>query len=189
MPKGISGSPRWTDVKRKLNCWDRAELLGLVKELFDHSADTRAFLAARLMRGSLGAAVLVPYQQRITDAFYTKAGWPKPKLGLADARKAVRDYRKATADPAGTLDLMLTYLETGTRFTNEFGDIDEPFYNSLCSVLAEAARILEGDQGPDLYPLFSQRLLELADQAGDLGWGYGDEVTATVGALVQKYPQ
>ncbi len=189
MRKVTSGSPRWTEVKRKLSSWGRPELLGLVKELFDHSADTRAFLAARLLQDSMGEVVLEPYRERIVGAFYTRTGWPKPKLGLADARKAIRDYRKATADVAGTLDLMLTYVETGTRFTNEFGDIDEPFYNSLCSVLAEATRILEGGQGPDLYPPFRQRLLDLADQAGDVGWGYGDEVTDTVGALVQRYPQ
>jgi len=35
---------------------------------------------------------------------------------------------------------MLTYVENGTQFTREYGDIDEPFYNSLDSVLAELAR-------------------------------------------------
>lgn len=63
---------------------------------------------------------------------------------------------------------MLACLEAGARFTLEFGDIDEPFYNSLCSVLAEVARILEGAQGPDLYGQCRPRLPDLADQAGDL---------------------
>jgi len=30
---------------------------------------------------------------------------------------------------------MLHYVETGTEFTNTYGDIDEPFYNSLISML------------------------------------------------------
>jgi len=30
-------------------------------------------------------------------------------------------YRKATGNLAGTLDLMLTYVENGTEFTRQFG--------------------------------------------------------------------
>jgi hypothetical protein len=38
---------------------------------------------------------------------------------------------------ARTIDLMLTYVENGTQFTREFGDINEAYYNSLESVLHE----------------------------------------------------
>jgi hypothetical protein len=31
----------------------------------------------------------------------------------------------------GTLDLMLTFVEMGTQFTAQYGDIDEPFYEGL----------------------------------------------------------
>jgi hypothetical protein len=180
-------SPHWTDVKRKLNSWGRPEFLGLVKELFEQSAETRSYLAARLLQDSLGEVVLRPYRQRMIDAFYTKVGWPRSKLGLADARKAIRDYRRATSDISGTLELMLTYIETGTQFTLEFGDMEETFYNSLCSVLAETARILDSDQAVNLYGQFRQRLLDLARRAGDLGWGYGDEVVDTISALEERH--
>jgi hypothetical protein len=35
---------------------------------------------------------------------------------------------------------MLIFVETGTQFTSQFGDIDAPFYNSLSSVLHERAK-------------------------------------------------
>ena len=60
--------------------------------------------------------------ERIERAFYTRSG--RPQLKLADGRKAIREYQTATADPVGTLELMLTFVETGTRFTRNFGDIE-----------------------------------------------------------------
>ena len=162
-------------------------MLGLMKELFDHSTDNRSFLAARLLQVSMGDAVLEPYRKRIAEAFYSRTGWPRTKLGLADARKAIHDYRRATSDITGSMDLMLTYVEMGTHFALEYGDLGEPCFSSLASVLEEVNRTLQQDQESTLYDQFSQRLLNLADKARDLGWGYGDRVVETVSALMQRH--
>ena len=66
------------------------------------------------------------------------------KLKLGEARKAIRDYRKATGDLSGTAELLMTYVENGTRFTREFGDIDERFYSSVESALDELAASYAG---------------------------------------------
>jgi hypothetical protein len=58
------------------------------------------------------------------------------------ARKAITDYRRATKDIPGTLNLMLTYVEQGTRFTSEYGDFEESFYNSMESVFSEATKLV-----------------------------------------------
>ena len=58
------------------------------------------------------------------------------------ARKVITDFRRATKDISGTLNLMLTYVVQGTRFTSEYGDIEESFYNSMESVLSEAAKLV-----------------------------------------------
>lgn len=180
-------SPRWTEVKQELNSWGQRELLGLVKELFAQSAENRSFLAARLLRESLGDEILEPYRKRIFGAFYSRTGWPRANLGLWDARKAIRDYRKATSDINGSLDLMLTYVEIGTGFALEFGDLGEACYNSLCSALEEFKSTLQNDQDSKLYGQFSQRLFDLADKAKDLGWGYGDRVVEAVSSSSKRH--
>ena len=123
--------------------------------------------------------MLQPYRERIERAFYTRSG--RPQLKLSEGRKAIREYQAATEDPAGSLELMMTFVETGTYFTREFGDIDEPFYNNLSSVLHEMDKILKSEQGPELYQGIRERLLELPNLAGRIGWGYGDEIRETVG--------
>jgi hypothetical protein len=99
---------------------------------------------------------------------------------METAAQSVDDYRQLTGDILGTLDLMLTYVESGTRFTADFGDIDDPFYDALETMLVAFGDLLLAN--PQLYEQadFSLRLPHLASKAGWMGWGYGDYVTAKV---------
>ena len=132
-----STSVKWPQIKSVLVSLDKPELVALLKDLFDHSIESRAFLSARFLAGGVPVAILDKYRKRVVEQFLPKRGFGK--LDLRAARRTIRDYRKATSDLAGTVDLMLTYVESGTDFTNQFGDINESFYNSLESVLDEVA--------------------------------------------------
>ena len=173
-------------MKAQLKHWDKAKLMGLMRDLFDHAQGNRDFLAARLLRDSIGEQALAPYLERIESAFYRKNGWPANRLNLKDARSAIREYQRATSDPAGTLELMLVHVETGTKFTCEFGDITEAFYDSLCSTLDEIQKLLTREDGRPLYEPVRNRLADLARQADGIGWGYGDYVSEVVEELGQK---
>ena len=80
------------------------------------------------------------YRRTIIEQFYPSRGFGK--LKLAEARKAIRDYRRATGNLTGTIDLLLTYVENGTQFTRQFGDVSEAYYDSLESVLHEMTQLL-----------------------------------------------
>jgi len=181
------GEVKWSDIKRPLQSLKEADLQALIQGLFKLSVENRAFLAAHLLGASASQTLLQPYRERIERAFYTRGG--KPQLNLADGRKAIREYQAATSDPAGSLELMLTFVETGTQFTCEFGDIDEPFYNSLSSVLGEMDRILSDEQGRELYEGIRERVVELPNLADRIGWGYGDEVRGTVAEWESRYAE
>ena len=124
------------------------------------------------------------YRRRVIEPFYPARGEAKLKLG--EARKAIREYRKATGDPGGTAELLMTYVENGTGFTREYGDIDERFYNSLESALNELAGLLRG-QAREMYPSLSDRLSKVALVAGGIGWGYGDHVLEVVEDLKDEF--
>ena len=157
--------------------WSKPALIALVKDLHDASPDNRDFLLARFQAEDDAGAALEKYRHKIVEQFFPSRG--DGKLKLAEARKAIRDYRKATGNLTGTIDLMLTYVENGTEFTHEFGDINEFFYNSLESVLNEMSQLLMCD-GPELYPRFRERIRRLATHADGIGWGYGDAVRGQV---------
>lgn len=170
----------WSAVKGLLKKWEAAQLTALIKDLYDHSGDNRTFLDARLQTD--GGDALESYRNRIVEQFFPKRGFGKLKLG--EARKAIRDYKKATGNAEGTVELLLTYLENGNQFTCEFGDINGPFYESLCSVMDELAALLKSG-GPEACARGQDRLELVASKADGIGWGYGDYVNAVVRELYE----
>jgi hypothetical protein len=166
-------SAGWLTVRQRFSDWSKPALIALIKDLYEASPDNRDFLQARFQAEENAGAALEKYRRKIVEQFFPARGFGK--LKLTEARKAIRDYRKATGILTGTIDLMLTYVENGTEFTHEFGDINESFYNSLESVLNEMAQLLMRE-GTELYPRFRERIRRLATLVDGIGWGYGDAV-------------
>ena len=76
-------------------------------------------------------------------------------------------------------------MENGTRFTHEYGDIDERFYSSLESALDELAALLRGEaQG--MYSQFRDRLARVEEMTDGIGWGFHDFVEDVVGRLEEE---
>ena len=73
-------------------------------------------------------------------------------------------------------------MENGTRFTHEYGDIDERFYSSVESALDELAALLRGE-AREMYPQFSERLASVEQMTDGIGWGFHDFVADVVGRL------
>ena len=46
-------------------------------------------------------------------------------------KQAIREYKKATGNIPGTVELLMSYVENGVAFTGEYGDIDERFYDEI----------------------------------------------------------
>ena len=133
-------------------------------------------------------ALLEKCRQRIEENFFAEDEWGTPQLpNMLVAARPIANYRQTTGDVLGTLELMLTFVETGTRFTNQYGDIDEPFYEGLELMLADFRDLLLAN--PNLYAEtdLAQRLISLGRKAGSLGWGYGDTVTEVIGEIQQHF--
>jgi hypothetical protein len=172
----------WSTVRQQLATWEKPDLLALVKDLYEVAAENRDFIQARSKTGE-GDETLEKYRGKIVDQFFPARGDGKLKLG--EARKAIRDYRKATGNLPGTAELLMTYVENGAQFTHEFGDIDERFYNSVESVLEELAALLRG-VARELYPQFSERLARVEQMTDGIGWGFHDFVANIVGQLEKE---
>src|SRR6266852_5950859 len=102
----------WQNVRQQLNNWSKPALIALVKDLYDALPSNRDFLQARFQAEESAGPTLEKYRHKIVEQFFPSHGFGK--LKLSEARKAIRDYRKATGNLTGTIDLMLTYVENGT---------------------------------------------------------------------------
>ena len=175
----------WSPTRRHLATLDKPALLALVKDLYDSGAENRDFIQARCQTADSGGEVLETYRKKIVEQFFSKRADGIGALKLGVARKAIRDYRKATGNLSGTVELLMTYVENGAEFTHEYGDIDGPFYNSVESALGELAGLLRGE-AQELYPQFSERLARVEQMAQGIGWGFGDFVADVVWQLEEQ---
>src|SRR3989441_11474242 len=109
--------PTWTDVKAKLEGFDRVGLLRLIQDLYAAHKDNQLFLHARF---SLGEDVLEPYKKTI-DRWL----WPDPfrnqDTSVSKAKQAISHYKKAVGDPAGLTELMVFYCEQAAGYCRDIG--------------------------------------------------------------------
>jgi hypothetical protein len=175
----------WSAARQHLAAWDKQALLALVKDLYDAAAGNRDFIHARCQAEEGGGEVLEKYRQKVIGQFFSKKAHGMGDLKLGEARKAIRDYKKATGSIPGTAELLMTYVESGARFTHEYGDIDERFYSSVESALDELAALLRGE-AHDLYPQFRERLAKVEQMTDGIGWGFHDFIADVVGRLTDE---
>jgi len=176
----------WTAARQHLAIWDKPALLALVKDLYDVAAANRDFIQARCQADEGGGEVLENYRHKVEEQFFPARGEGKLKLG--EARKAIRDYRKATGNLPGTAELLMTYVENGAEFTHQYGDIDERFYSSVESALDELTAMLRGG-ARETYPAFSERLARVVQMTRNVGWGFHDYIAGEVGQLEDELGQ
>ena len=173
----------WSAVRQQLATWEKPALLALLKDLYEATAENRDFIHARCQSGESGGEVLEKYRGKVVEQFFPARGFGKLKLG--EARKAIRHYRKATGNLPGTAELLMTYVENGTRFTCKYGDIDERFYSSVESALDELAALLRGE-ARGMYPQFRDRLARVEQMTDGIGWGFHDFVRDVVGQIEEE---
>lgn len=160
--------PSWSDVKAKLTDFDRVALVGLVADLYALSKTNQSFLHARF---SMGKDSLATYKRRIDDAL--SPDWNKP-VRIADAKKAISEYRKAIGRPEGLLDLRLFWCEAASSFSMEFGYADEGYFEALLRQFEAALNALRGMNETSRKSAI-ERLAAVRDRT-DVGYGVKDDM-------------
>lgn len=180
----------WPQIRKQLRQKDPDQLVGILKGLYDLSPGNKAFLRLQFSESPQDTEFLEKCRQRVIQAIYPpKREFPDyPKF--TQARKAVNEYKKVTGDVNGIVDLLLIYVERGTAFTSDFGDIDAPFYERLETALSNAADLIKASPTRvQLYQIFRDRFLRLRKDAGWMGWGYGDMVNDIISELEDSTPE
>ena len=182
-PTGKRTTPTWTDIRRRLGQTDMDYVIGIVKALFDFSKENRTYLASRLFPDTDWSALLEKCRKQVREAVFPD---PPRQIRLGDARKAISAYKKATSDLAGTAELMLVYVESGTDCARSYGVDYESFYDSLISMMDDLLELLCDERNRRLFERLQERVRDLDRKADGISWGYHDYITdrlAEVGLL------
>jgi hypothetical protein len=169
--RGPKSQPSWTDVKAKLEGFDRVALVDLIHHLYDSHKDNQAFLHARF---GLGEDVLEPYKETIA-----RWVWPDPfrnqDTSVSKAKQAISHYKKAVGDDAGLTELMVFYCEQAAGYCHDIGYQEEGFFDALVRIFEEALKSAK-TLPADVRDSFIARLDCVREISHDFGYGVGDDM-------------
>jgi hypothetical protein len=161
-----------TQIKKTLKDCEREEYLEIILEIVDASPQAREYLTLKLSENQ--HEILEKYKLKVRYEFYPPRGGIG-NLRLKEAKKAISDFRKICTDRTQWIDIMLFYVENCIEFTNDYGDINETFYNSAVSVYSQAVREVR-IAGIAVYEKFAERLKACVDDTSGIGWGFHDDL-------------
>ena len=155
-------------INKELNKLDKDKLVKLICELYKKNKSVKDFFDYYFQPDEKG--LFEKYRDKVFEAFYPKRGF---HLKLKDAKQAISEFKKFEPTPKYLADLMLFYVECGVKFTNDYGDIDENFYNSIANMYEDALKLMKKKS---LLEIFIQRTDKVVTDTRGIGWGFHDEL-------------
>lgn len=156
------------EVKTELNNLDKETLIKHISELYKKFKPVKEYFDFYINPDEL--EILAQYKNGVYEGFFPSRGY---RLKLAISRKAITDFKKLGTSKESLADLLLYFVECGMEFTNEYGDIDEPFYNSVENTYEKALEIMHKN---GLLEKFKSRALKVVTDTEDIGWGFHDSL-------------
>lgn len=153
-------------IKTELAKLEKKALVEIISDLYKKNKSVQEYLNFYIKPDEDG--LLEKYRAKVYEAFYPKRGFD---YNLKQGKQAISDFKKLGPSSELLADLTLFYVETGVEFTNDFGDMNEPFYNSLESTFASALKLMYKER---LLHQFEQRCSQVLENTQDIGWGLHD---------------
>ena len=154
---------------------EKPELIDIICKLCKSSEEAKNQINLMLGNDSFVDDALEETKRKIRNQFFPARG--VGKLNLSKAKSDISAFKKICRDPAKPLDLQLYYAECGIEFTNEYGDINESFYNSIGGMYEKVAQELIKTGNKELIVEFEPRLKKATEDTYYIGWGFGDWIS------------
>lgn len=154
------------EIKKELKKLDKDKLIDLVADLYKKNKSVKEFLDFYLNPDE--RALFYKYRDKVFEAFYPRRGY---NYKLKDGKQAISDFKKLGPSADLLADLMLFYVETGVKFTNDFGDIDERFYLSMATTYVGALTLMQKEY---ILEKFADRAGKVISDTSGIGWGFHD---------------
>jgi len=155
-----------TELKKELKRLDKTKLIDLIADLYKKNKSVRELLDFYV--NPQEEEIFEKYRDKVFEAFYPSRGY---KLKLKEGKQAIADFKKLGPSQDLLADLMLFYVETGVKFTNEYGDIGESFYSSIESTYQAALKLMQKEK---LLEKFADRAGKVVSDTSNIGWGFHD---------------
>ena len=155
-----------TDLKKELKKFDKGKLIDLAVDLYKKNKAVKEFSDFYMIPNE--RELFEKYRDKVFEAFYPKRGI---NYMLKNGKQAINDFKKPGSSADLLADLVLFYVETGVKFTNDFGDLDESFYSSLEKTYVQVLTLMKKEE---LLEKFADRASNIIKDTDGIGWGFHD---------------
>ncbi len=160
-----------SDLKAYLIAKKPVELVGEILELFKLFSSVKEYYGKKL-NPAAESDLLTKYKDILANEF-TIGSRGQVKLRFSVIRKAISEFQKLSPTPENLAELMMHVVEKGVAFTNEFGDFNEAFYDSIASMYR---KVIQHILANHIQAKFQGRCKYAMEACHDIGWGFGDEM-------------
>jgi len=158
-----------SDLKRALSKKTKGELVNEISTLCQKFPQIKEYYQAQM---SGPKDVLNKHKSIIEKEFIEGKARGLPKARLSVGKKAISDFKKLTDDTELISDLMLTFVESVSWFSSEFGPDRETFYTSAENMFEKALKLMEKS---GLLGKYQSRAKKIVMNATD-GYGHQDSL-------------
>ncbi len=157
-------------LKKHLAHLEQKELIEEIAKLFTKFKEVKQYYQMEYGSEEDRKALLNTYKKKIEKEFYTRGGVPRyPKA--ASLRKLITEFKKISTFKYDLIELNLYRVELAIKFSNDFGGMDEPYYNSTLNAYYDAISMIGTEQ---LHQEFKDIALKLVNDTYSTGWGFYD---------------
>ena len=158
-------------LRAHLQSLTQSQLVELVMEMNKNLKPVKEYLEYYMNPNE--QEMLEKYRKIIVNEFYPNTKSWSPKTRFSVCKKAIADFRALKSSPELLADLMLTLPEMACKFTYEFGDMWEQYYDSAATNFEIALKFIKRN---DLLDNFKLRCVDCVKYASLCGYGFQDEI-------------
>lgn len=146
----------------------KEEIIAMVLEMYSARKEAKEYLEFYAMPDEQGK--LEEYKNIIREEFYPQRR-REPQTRFSVCRKAVADFKKLKPSADAIAELMVSYMEWATKFTYDYGDMWEQYYNSVEINFDQTINFIITN---DLWAKYETRLVKCVKWASNSGYGFAD---------------
>ncbi|MCD8147560.1 MAG: DUF6155 family protein [Clostridiales bacterium] len=166
------------ELKKCLRDTSWNQLEGMLCTLYRDSDQAKLYFNSVFNPGAAESELLDGYEKKLRACFVIS----NPRSpDTREGKRLVREAEKLGSTRVA-LKVMLRFVEMGTEFTNNYGDIDGPFYDSLTNVFGRFVALLNSTD-EETYLELADRIERVVAESADIGWGYTDEMRTLYGEI------
>jgi len=155
-------------MKREFNKYLKSlsekELIKELQKIYTKFEPVRKYYQLEL--GNNSEAILNEFKTKIKKEYFPSRGYGSARNSVS--RKVVSEFKKISVHSKDVVELLLYRVEMMLEFTLAYGDMDEPFYNSLESSFGEACKLIRKER---LNHYYKEYCRELIGKSNNFGWG------------------